>query len=62
MNLLQSLLIGERKNNDNKYCVNNGVTASRCDLQYNGFKMTGIGLDSSLIETFGKKRIYFFCF
>ena len=26
------------KNIDNKYCVNNGGTTSRCDLQYNGFK------------------------
>tara|TARA_B100000401_G_scaffold436346_1_gene379650 strand:+ start:1163 stop:1984 length:822 start_codon:yes stop_codon:yes gene_type:complete len=48
------------KDLDNKYCVNNGGTPSRCDLQYNGFNMTGIGLDSSLIETFGKKTKYIF--
>ena len=48
------------KNLDNKYCENNGGTPSRCDLQYNGFKMTGIGLDSELIETSGDKTKYMF--
>ena len=49
-----------KKNIDNKYCENNGGTPSRCDLQYNGFKMTGIGLDSDLIETSGGKTKYMF--
>ena len=49
-----------KKNIDNKYCQNNGGTPSRCDLQYNGFKMTGIGLDSDLIETTGGKIDYLF--
>ena len=48
------------KNIDNKYCVNNGGTSSRCDLQYNGFKMTGIGIDSNFIETSGNKTKYMF--
>ena len=43
------------KNLDNKYCENNGGSPSRCDLLYNGFKMTGIGLDSNLVETYGNK-------
>ena len=48
------------KNLDNKYCKNNGGSPSRCDLQYNGSKMTGIGLDSDLIETSGNKTKYMF--
>ena len=48
------------KNIDNKYCENNGGTPSRCELLYNGFKMTGIGLDSDLIETSGNKTKYMF--
>lgn len=49
-----------KKNLDNKYCENNGGTPSRCDLQYNGFKMTGIGIDSNLMETSGNKPKYIF--
>ena len=49
-----------KKNIDNKYCENNGGTRSRCELQYNGFKMTGIGLDTDLIETSGVKTEYMF--
>ena len=48
------------KNRNNKYCKNNGGTASRCDLQYNGFKMTGIGLDKNFIETSENKTRYMF--
>ena len=48
------------KNLDNKYCENNGGTPSRCDLQYNGFKMTGIGLDSDFNETSGSKTKFMF--
>ena len=47
-----------KKNSNNKYCENNGGTSSRCDLQYNGFKMTGIGLDKDYIETFENKKKY----
>ena len=49
-----------KENLDNKYCKNNGGTASRCDLQYNGFEMSGIGLDSDFLETSGKKIKYMF--
>ena len=48
------------KNIDNKYCVNNGGTTSRCNLQYNGFKMTGIGMDSNFIEASGNRTKYMF--
>ena len=48
------------KNLDNKYCENNGGTSSRCDVQYNGFRMTGIGLDPDFVETSGKKTKYMF--
>lgn len=48
------------KNLDNKYCENNGGTTSRCDLLYNGFKMTGIGLDSDFVETSGNNKKYVF--
>ena len=49
-----------KENLDNKYCKNNGGTASRCDLQYNGYEMSGIGLDSDLVETSGDKIKYMF--
>ena len=49
-----------KENLDNKYCKNNGGTASRCDLQYNGFEMSAIGLDSDLLETSGNKIKYMF--
>ena len=49
-----------KDNLDNKYCKNNGGTASRCDLQYNGFEMSAIGLDSDLLETSGNKIKYMF--
>ena len=48
------------KDIDNKYCENNGGTPSRCDVQYNGFRMTGIGLDSDFIETYGEKTKFMF--
>ena len=49
-----------KENLDNKYCRNNGGTASRCDLQYNGYEMSGIGLDSDFIETSSDKIKYMF--
>ena len=48
------------KDLDNKYCENNGGTSSRCDVQYNGFRMTGVGLDPDFVETSGKKIKYMF--
>ena len=47
-------------NVDNKYCDNNGGTFSRCDLNYNGYKLTAIGLNENLIETYGEKTKYLF--
>ena len=49
-----------KKNLDNKYCENNGGTPSRCDVQYNGYRMIGVGLDSDFVETSGKKTKYMF--
>ena len=47
-------------NEDNKYCDNDGGTFSRCDLNYNGYKLTAIGLDENFIETYGEKTKYLF--
>ncbi len=47
-------------NEDNKYCDNNGGTFSRCDLNYNGYKLTAIGLNENYIETYGEKTKYLF--
>ena len=49
-----------KENLDNKYCNNNGGTFSRCDLQYNGYEMSGIGLDSDFVETSGNKIKFMF--
>ena len=49
-----------KENLDNKYCKNNGGTPSRCDLQYNGYEMSGIGLDSDFVETSGNKIKFMF--
>ncbi|MBO8243541.1 hypothetical protein HA145_03510 [Prochlorococcus marinus XMU1411] len=47
-------------NLDNKYCDNNGGTFSRCDLNYNGYKLTAIGLNENFIESYGEKTKYLF--
>ena len=47
-------------NEDNKYCDNNGGTFSRCDLNYNGYKLTAIGLNENLVETYGEKTKFLF--
>ena len=49
-----------KDNLDNKYCENDGGTFSRCDLQYNGNRSVGIGLDASYIESYGENIKYFF--
>tara|TARA_B100001287_G_scaffold151096_1_gene127141 strand:- start:295 stop:1101 length:807 start_codon:yes stop_codon:yes gene_type:complete len=49
-----------KENTNNKYCSNNGGTKSRCELKYNGFKLTGIGLGSDFIEEYGKGAKYMF--
>jgi hypothetical protein len=48
------------KNQDNKYCINNGGTFSRCELSYNGYKLLAVGLGNDFIETFGGKISYLF--
>ena len=48
------------KDIDNKYCDNDGGTYSRCDLNYNGKKLTAIGLDKNFVESFGNKVKYVF--
>jgi len=47
-------------NKNNKYCDNNGGTPSRCDLNYNGNKLTAIGLNKDFIESFGDKVKFVF--
>jgi len=49
-----------KKDTNNKYCENNGGTPSRCDIQYNGYKMSAIGLDSDFIATSGEKTKFMF--
>ena len=47
------------KNTDNKYCKRGG-TNSRCDLNYNGSKLTAIGLDKNFVETYGNNTKFMF--
>tara|TARA_Y100000589_G_scaffold331125_1_gene383375 strand:+ start:1127 stop:1945 length:819 start_codon:yes stop_codon:yes gene_type:complete len=47
------------KNIDNKYC-NRGGTNTRCNLNYNGTKLTAIGLDKNFVETYGKNTKFMF--
>jgi len=45
---------------DNDYCDNNGGTASRCELNYNGFELVGIGIGDDFVETSGSGVSYLF--
>ena len=47
-------------NADNKYCDNNGGSYSRCDLNYNGYKLTAIGLNENFVESYGEKTSFLF--
>ena len=49
-----------KENIDNKYCSNKGGTFSRCDLNYNGYQISAIGLGKDLIENVGDKVKYMF--
>tara|TARA_B100000073_G_scaffold244986_1_gene205495 strand:+ start:768 stop:1583 length:816 start_codon:yes stop_codon:yes gene_type:complete len=49
-----------KDNTDNKYCSNNGGTFSRCDLNYNGYKLSAIGLGPDFIENYGNNARYMF--
>ena len=48
-----------KANQPNRYCKNGG-TFSRCDLNYNGIKLTAIGIGRDFIETHGEKTKYLF--
>ena len=47
-------------NKDNEYCDNNGGTFSRCEIKYNGYELTAVGLGNDLIEDHGSKLKYVF--
>tara|TARA_B100000700_G_scaffold295753_1_gene358945 strand:- start:730 stop:1572 length:843 start_codon:yes stop_codon:yes gene_type:complete len=47
-------------NKDNDYCDNNGGTYSRCEVNYNGYELTGIGLGNNFIESYGSNVSYMF--
>ena len=47
-------------NKNNDYCDNNGGTYSRCEIKYNGYELTGIGLDNNFIESYGSNVSYMF--
>ncbi|WP_320667408.1 hypothetical protein [Prochlorococcus sp. MIT 1307] len=49
-----------KDNKDNGYCDNNGGTFSRCEMNYNGYEITAIGLDTDFIESYGDKVTYMF--
>ena len=49
-----------KNNKDNDYCDNNGGTYSRCEIKYNGYQLTSIGLGSDFIESYGPKLPYMF--
>ena len=44
----------------NDYCDNNGGTYSRCEINYNGYELTGVGLGSNFIESYGSNLSYMF--
>ena len=47
-------------NKKNDYCDNDGGTYSRCEIKYNGYQLTSIGLGSNFIESYGPKLPYMF--
>ncbi len=47
-------------NQNNDYCKNDGGSFSRCEINYNGYELTGIGINSDFIETYGKNITYMF--
>ena len=49
-----------KKNKNNDYCVNNGGTFSRCEVKYNGYELTSIGLGPDFIENYGPNLNYMF--
>tara|TARA_Y100001968_G_C19436500_1_gene759999 strand:- start:907 stop:1731 length:825 start_codon:yes stop_codon:yes gene_type:complete len=49
-----------KNNQPNDYCDNNGGTFSRCEMLYNGYKLTGIGLRDNFTESDSNKVAYVF--
>ncbi len=49
-----------KNNKKNDYCDNNGGTYSRCEINYNGYELTSIGLRSDFIESYGSNVSYMF--
>ena len=49
-----------QNNKNNDYCENDGGTFSRCEINYNGYQLTGVGLGSDFVETYGDKVNYIF--
>ena len=47
-------------NKNNDYCDNNGGTYSRCEVNYNGYELTSIGLGKNFIESYGSDLSYMF--
>ena len=47
-------------NKNNDYCDNDGGTFSRCEMNYNGYELTGIGLRDNFIESYGSGLSYMF--
>ncbi len=44
---------------DNDYCLN-GATAARCDASYNGYEVTGIGVDATYQSSYGSGLEYIY--
>ena len=57
---LQKKNTKSKNNKENDYCDNNGGTYSRCEIKYNGYQLTSIGLGSDFIESYGQKLPYMF--
>ena len=49
-----------KRNKNNDYCINNGGTFSRCEVEYNGYEITSIGLGSDFTEDYGSNLKYMF--
>ena len=49
-----------KNNKNNDYCINNGGTYSRCEVKYNGYEVTSVGMGADLIESYGSSLKYMF--
>ena len=48
------------RDQDNPYCTNNGGTASRCEVNYNGYELVAVGIGNDFVETSGSGISYMF--